>query len=71
MDELDKLYEKIKNLPVNKLHLLIPKDYMKKFLQTTVLIMKDEKTFNQLDDSKKAKYLSSLEQLIRLFEITK
>lgn len=71
MSELDYLYEKIKNLPVNELHLLVPKEYMKKFLQMSILIMKDEKSFDQLDDTKKMKYLSSLEQLMRLFEITK
>jgi hypothetical protein len=71
MSELDYLYEKIKNLPVNELHLLVPKEYMKKFLQMSILIMKDEKSFDQLDDTKKMKYLGSLEQLIRLFEITK
>lgn len=71
MSELDYLYEKIKNLPVNEFHLLVPKEYMKKFLQMSILIMKDEKSFDQLDDTKKMKYLSSLEQLMRLFEITK
>lgn len=71
MSELDYLYEKIKNLPVNETHLLIPKEYMKKFLQMSVLIMKEDAPFNTLDDSKQFKYLSTLEQLMRLFEITK
>jgi len=67
MKEIEKLYIKIKNAEIDNFNLIFDKEFLQKFILMTLLIVKDNKLFNDLENNKKDKYLKSLEQIINLF----
>ena len=66
MNELEKLYEIIKNANTDG-NLIIPKDYLRKFIMMNLLMNMDN--FDNLDEEKQKKYIQILESLVRLYNL--